>query len=94
MQRKTDTSITTIGLEENDIVLKKFTGDEMLEAPIQYNHIVENPDNTFYSNPDNIILGLGDAIRRRFNVDFSPQNVPLPNSYTFQFGQIYATQLF
>lgn len=55
----------------------------------RYNHIVENPDNTFSSNPDNIILGLGDAIRRQFNVDFSSQKVPLPDNYTVQNGRIF-----
>lgn len=47
----------------------------------RYNHTVENPDNTFNSNPDNIIIGLSDAIRHHFNVDFSASKVRLPNGY-------------
>ena len=37
----------------------------------RYNHTVENPDNTFGSNPDNIILGLSDSLKKHFNVNFS-----------------------
>lgn len=54
----------------------------------RYNHTVQNCDNTLDSNPDNIILGLSDAIRHHFNVDFSSQHVPLPNHYVSIHGQI------
>ncbi len=37
----------------------------------RYNHTVENPDNTFGSNPDNIILGLSDSLKKHFKVNFS-----------------------
>ena len=47
----------------------------------RYNHTVENPDNTLNSNPDNIIMGLSDAIRHHFNVNFSASMVRLPNGY-------------
>ncbi len=47
----------------------------------RYNHTVENCDNTFNSNPDNIILGLSESLRRHFNVDFSRQAVMLPDGY-------------
>lgn len=54
----------------------------------RYNHSVECPDNTFNSNPDNIIDGLGDAIKNYFNVDFSTNLVALPKNYVFADGQI------
>ena len=54
----------------------------------RYNHTVQNCDNTLDSNPDNIILGLSDAIKHHFNVDFSSQHVPLPNHYISIHGQI------
>ena len=47
----------------------------------RYNHTVEHHDNTFNSNPDNIIIGLSDAIKHHFNVDFSASMVRLPNGY-------------
>ena len=34
----------------------------------RYNHAVENPDNTFGSNPDNIVLGLTFALERQFKM--------------------------
>ena len=45
--------------------------------------------NNAYALKNNIILGLGDAIRRQFNVDFSSQKVPLPDNYTVQNGRIF-----
>ena len=47
----------------------------------RYNHTVESCDNTFNSNPENIIPGLSEALRRYFNVDFSSQKVVLPDGY-------------
>lgn len=54
----------------------------------RYNHTVPNPDNTLNSNPDNIITGLSDAIKHHFGVDFSAQQVRLPNHYTIINDQI------
>ena len=54
----------------------------------RYNHTVENPDNTFGSNPDNIIAGLSDALRAYFNVDFSANCEELPDGYTIVRHQI------
>ena len=54
----------------------------------RYNHTVENCDNTLNSNPDNIIMGLADAIKHHFNVDFSSQIVPLPSNYVLINNQI------
>ncbi len=36
----------------------------------RYNHSVSYPDNTFNSNPDNIIEGLTHALQKEFNVEF------------------------
>ena len=55
----------------------------------RYNHTVKNCDNTLNSNPDNIILGLADAIKHHFDVDFSSQQVPLYGNYTLIDKQIY-----
>lgn len=54
----------------------------------RYNHTVENPDNTFNSNPDNIIIGLSDAIRHHFNVDFSGAWHHLPDGFVLIGNQI------
>ena len=55
----------------------------------RYNHTVDNPDNTFNSNPDAIIYGLSDALRHHFNVDYSSQMARLPAGYTLFNGQIF-----
>ena len=55
----------------------------------RYNHTVKNPDNTFGSNPDNIIAGLSDALRKFFQVDFASQDVQLPEGFTFQAGRLF-----
>ncbi len=55
----------------------------------RYNHTVQNPDNTFNSDPDSIIRGLSDAIKHRFNVDFSSQMTKIPNQYTLIGDQIF-----
>lgn len=47
----------------------------------RYNHTIVNPDNTFNSNPDNIISGLSDAIKHHFHVDFSTKETPLPDNF-------------
>ena len=54
----------------------------------RYNHTVPNPDNTFNSNPDNIIPGLSDALKHYYHVDFSSQKVQLPENYVFIDNQI------
>ena len=48
----------------------------------RYNHTVDSCDNTFNSNPDNIIMGLSDALRNYFGVDFSTVRTDLPRGYT------------
>jgi hypothetical protein len=47
----------------------------------RYNHKVNNPDNTYNSNPDNIIEGLGQALKEHFAVDFSSQKVGINGNY-------------
>ncbi len=47
----------------------------------RYNHTVDNCDNTFDSNPDNIIKGLYCALRHKYGVDFSSLQTPLPLNY-------------
>ena len=54
----------------------------------RYNHTVQNCDSTFNSNPDNIIMGLSDAIRHHFGADFSSQRVDLGPGYTLVGNQI------
>lgn len=46
----------------------------------RYNHNVVDPDNTFNSNPDNIIPGLTNALKKYFNVEFKSNEV-LPFRY-------------
>lgn len=46
----------------------------------RYNHTVKGCDNTFNSNPDNIIDGLSAAIQKYFNVSFSSKGNSLPNN--------------
>ena len=50
----------------------------------RYNHGLkkENPDNTFYSNPDNIIPGLNMALKQAFNIDFELPTIKLPDNYS------------
>ena len=55
----------------------------------RYNHAVENPDNTFGSNPDNIIKGLSYALKKYFDVDFRFNDSVLNDDYTFQNGQVF-----
>ena len=54
----------------------------------RYNHTVDNCDNTYNSNPDNIIAGLAEAFKHYFNVNFSTRTVLLPECYVLISGQI------
>lgn len=49
----------------------------------RYNHTVIDPDNTFDSNPDNIIQGLSNSLKSHFNVEFTSTNTPLPQKFRF-----------
>ena len=54
----------------------------------RYNHTVDNCDNTYNSNPDNIIVGLAEALKHYFNVNFSTRTVLLPDGYVLISGQV------
>ncbi|MBQ6027098.1 MAG: hypothetical protein IJL21_00895 [Alphaproteobacteria bacterium] len=47
----------------------------------RYNHTVNNPDATFNNNPDNIIHGLSNSLKKYFNVEFNTTENPLPDNY-------------
>jgi len=47
----------------------------------RYNHAVNNCDNTLNSNPDNIILGLSDALQKHFKIKFTTQSVAINGNY-------------
>ena len=53
----------------------------------RYNHTVSNPDNTFNSNPDNIIPGLSKTLEHYFNTSFTHFN-DLPDNYIMLNNQI------
>lgn len=55
----------------------------------RYNHTVNGCDNTFNSNPDNIIEGLSVALKDHFNVEFSASKKPLPEGLVLVNGQIF-----
>ena len=55
----------------------------------RYNHTVSAPDNTYHSNPDNIIMGLGQALKKHFQTEFETTPVALPNEYVLINGQIF-----
>ena len=54
----------------------------------RYNHRVQSPDNTFSSNPDNIIYGLTKAIEKYLNVSLNAAQ-GMADGYTYQNGQIF-----
>ena len=55
----------------------------------RYNHTVADCDNTFGSNPDNIISGLSDSLQYYFNVDFSGPKQNVPDGFTYQNRVLY-----
>jgi hypothetical protein len=55
----------------------------------RYNSKVNNCDNTFNSNPDNIIDGLSFALKEHFKVDFSSSKTSLPDNYTLCKKQVF-----
>ncbi len=69
------------------IQIKK--GGGFISIKNRYNHNVEHCDNTFDSNPDNIIKGLSNALRNHFNVEFSAGEIALPDGYVMIQGQIF-----
>ena len=59
----------------------------------RYNHSVEAPDNTFNSNPDNIIAGLSQALRDYLGVDFASQEVMVEGPFLLIDNRIYRYNL-
>ncbi len=55
----------------------------------RYNHTVSGCDNTFNSNPDNIIYGLSAALKDHFNVEFSATKSPLPEGFVLMGDKIF-----
>lgn len=47
----------------------------------RYNHSVTNPDDTFNNNPDNIIPGLTNSLKKYFNVEFIATKKTLPDNF-------------
>ena len=49
----------------------------------RYNHTIKDkdPDATFNCNPDNIIPGLSESLKKYFDVDFNYTDAILPNNY-------------
>ncbi|MCR4917835.1 MAG: hypothetical protein K5912_02715 [Alphaproteobacteria bacterium] len=54
----------------------------------RYNHKVLHSDKTFDGDPDNIIPGLSDALKHKFNIDFSSHCILLPKPYILVNNQI------
>ncbi len=54
----------------------------------RYNHKVANCDNTFGSNPDNIVKGLSKSLKEHFNVDFKADS-RLPGDFILVDRQIF-----
>ncbi|MBQ8250633.1 MAG: leucine-rich repeat protein [Alphaproteobacteria bacterium] len=55
----------------------------------RYNHTVNAPDNTFYSNPDNIIPGLLNAFEKYFGISLRGSEELMPDGFVFQNGQLF-----
>jgi hypothetical protein len=65
----------------------------------RYNHHVNNPDATFNNNPDNIIHGLSESLKKYFNVDFNVSEQEFPDNfqmvddqmvrYNYESGNVY-----
>ena len=47
----------------------------------RYNHTVNDPDATFNNNPDKIIHGLTDSLKKFFHVDFNTSENPSPDNF-------------
>lgn len=54
----------------------------------RYNHSVQNPDNTFDSNPDKIIPGLACSLKKFFDVEFFENDASLPEGFIIMNGQV------
>ena len=54
----------------------------------RYNHTVPDPDNTFNSNPDNIIPGLSESLKTFFHVEYNAINATMPHHFTMVHNQL------
>lgn len=75
------------GISVISIQILKLGG--FIKITNRYNHTVPSCDNTFNSNPDNIIPGLTNALKNYFEVDFSVKKVPIPDNFLYQNGCLY-----
>ena len=88
-----------LGIEDRDdsygtsvISIQMLKTGGFIKITNRYNHTVPGCDNTFNSNPDNIIAGLTQALQHHFDVTFSVGNVNVPNGFVFQNGCLYQYQ--
>ena len=88
-----------IGIEERDdaygtsvISIQILKTGGFIKITNRYNHTVPSCDNTFNSNPDNIIAGLSQALQHHFDVTFSAGKVDVPNGFVYQNGCLYSYQ--
>ena len=63
-------------------------GGGFISIKNRYNHTVNNPDATFGNNPDNIIPGLTNSLRKFFDVEFNVANVEMPDDYVWVNDQL------
>lgn len=73
------TSVISIQFDKDD-------WEHRLSIKNRYNHTVENPDNTFGNNLDNIIPGLTDAFIRDYGAETTLQ--PVEDFYVFDYLNI------
>lgn len=68
------------GTSVMSIQIDKKTG--FISIKNRYNHTVPYPDNTYNSNPDNIIYGLSKSLKNYFNINFCfKDKLGLPDNY-------------
>ena len=65
------------------IQILKVKDSGFISIKNRYNHTVENPDNTFGSNPDNIIKGLTYSLEKYFYVKFTYKQGNLTDNHIF-----------
>lgn len=63
-------------------------GGGFISIKNRYNHTVNNPDATFDNNPDNIIPGLTNSLRKFFDVEFNVSDVRMPDHYVWVNDQL------
>ncbi len=66
-----------------------FKNGGFISIKNRYNHTVENCDNTFHSNPDEIIPGLSEALKKYFNIDFYKSKLSIPDNFIFMNGRLF-----